>query len=240
VIGAVASYSGTAPAFGAVAGLAIVLFVAAALTPAAKPERPQPLAMLFQALGARRIRIGIWLVALPALLFGTLGVLAPLRLSHLGWSAAAVGATYLVSAAIEAAWSPILGRASDHYGRLAPLRAALLASAIVAALLPWPDSAWVLAFLVVAGGFAFGSFWTPAMSMVTDEAESYGLEYGYAFALVNIAWAPGQAAGAAVGGAIAAATSDAVSYLALAAVCVFTLAALARYRETVAPVAAER
>jgi hypothetical protein len=78
------------------------------------------------------------------------------------------------------------------------------------------------------------------MSMVTDEAESYGLEYGYAFALVNIAWAPGQAAGAAVGGAIAAATSDAVSYLALAAVCVFTLAALARYRETVAPVAAER
>ena len=33
------------------------------------------------------------------------------------------------------------------------------------------------------------------MSMVTDEAEVIGLDYGYAFALVNIAWAPGQVGG---------------------------------------------
>jgi MFS family permease len=240
VIGAVASYSGTAPAFGAVAGLAVALFVAAWLTPAATPNRPQPLHMLFDALRVRRVRIGVWLVLLPALLFGNLSVLAPLRLSHLGWGAAAVGATYLVSAAVEAAWSPILGHASDRYGRLPPLRAALLASAIVSTLLPWPNSAWMLAFVVVCAGFAFGSFWTPAMSMVTDEAETFGLEYGYAFALVNIAWAPGQAGGAALGGALASLTSDAVSYLTLAAVCVATLVVLARYRETTAPVAAER
>ena len=240
VVGAVASYTGTAPAFGAVAGLAVALFVAAWLTPAATPERPQPLRMLFRALGERRIRIGVWLVLLPALLFGNLSVLAPLRLSHLGWGAAAVGATYLVSAAVEAAWSPILGHASDRYGRLRPLRAALLASAIVSIILPWPDRALLLAFVVVCAGFAFGSFWTPAMSMVTDEAETFGLEYGYAFALVNVAWAPGQAGGAALGGALASVTSDAVSYLTLAAVCVVTLVALSGYSETTAPVAAER
>jgi len=137
-------------------------------------------------------------------------VLGPLRLSELGWGAAAVGATYLVSAAIEAAWAPALGHASDRYGRFLPLRAALVASAIVAALLPWPHTAWLLAFLIVCGGLAFGSFWTPALSMVTDAAEARGLDYGYAFALVNLAWAPGQAGGSAIGGAVASASRKTV------------------------------
>src|SRR5205823_13097058 len=124
--------------------------------------------------------------------------------------------------------------------RFLPLLAALLVSAIVAALLPWPDRPWLLAALVVAAGFAFGSFWTPAMSMITDEAELHGLDYGYAFALVNIAWAPGQAGGSAIGGAVASVTGDAVAYLGLSALCLLTLLAVTRYSETAAPVAAER
>jgi MFS family permease len=111
-----------------------------------------------------------------------------------------------------------------------PLRAALAASAVVALLLPWPRNAWLLAFLVVCAGLAFGSFWTPAMSLVSDAAEASGLEYAYAFALVNLAWAPGQAGGAALGGALASATSDAVPYVGLAVVCLLTLRALRRYR----------
>ena len=75
---------------------------------------------------------------------------------------------------------------------------------------------------------------------ITDAAEESGLDYGYAFALVNIAWAPGQAGGSAVGAAVASATSDAVAYLALAAICLATFVLLARYRETTAPLAAER
>src|SRR5438105_3299651 len=235
VLGLVASFIGTAWTFGGVAVLALVLAAAAAATPAATPDEPQPLRELFRALTARKIQIGIWLCLLPALLFGNLGVLAPLRLSHLGWGAAAVGATYLVMAGVEAAWAPVLGRASDRYGRFLPLRSALVASAIAVAVLPWPGHAWLLAPFVVCAGFAFGSFWTPAMSMVTDEAEVRGLDYGYAFALVNIAWAPGQAGGAAIGGAVASATSDAVPYLALAAICLATLLALARYREAPVP-----
>jgi len=241
VLGAVASFTGTGPAFGTVAGLAVILAAAAASTPAAAPERPQPIQRLFEALlRDRKIQVGVWLCLIPALLFGALSVLAPLRLSDLGWGAAAVGATYLVSAALEAGWAPVLGRLSDRHGRMRPLRAALASSAIVAILLPWPTSPWLLALLVVAGGFAFGSFWTPAMSMVTDAAESRGLEYGYAFALVNIAWAPGQAGGSAVGGALASATSDAVPYFCLAAICFVTLSALRRYREAAVPLTAER
>jgi MFS family permease len=240
VLGAIASYTGTGPAFGTVAGLALVLAGAAWTTPAAAPDEPQPLRMLFQALRVRKVQIGVWLTLLPALLFGNLSVLAPLRLSELGWGAAAVGGTYLVMAGIEAAWAPVLGHASDRYGRFLPLRAALVASAAVSFVLPWPASAWLLAAVVVNAGFAFGSFWTPAMSMVTDEAEAIGLDYGYAFALVNIAWAPGQAGGSAIGGALASATSDAVPYLCLSVICLATYAMLTRYRETAAPLAAER
>jgi MFS family permease len=240
VVGAVASFTGSAPAFGAVALLAVALAFVAATTPSPTRARAQPLGMLLQALRVSKIRTGLWLCVVPSLLFGTLSVLAPLRLSRLGWGAAAIGATYLASAALEAGWAPILGRLSDRYGRLAPLRAALLGSAIVAILLPWPNTAWLLATLVVCAGFAFGSFWIPAMSMITDAAEERGLEYGYAFALVNIAWAPGQAGGSAIGGAVASATTDAVSYLGLAALCLVTLAVLLRYRGTAEPVAAER
>jgi MFS family permease len=241
VLGAVASFTGTGPAFGTVAALAVLLAAAAATTAAAAPEEPQPIRTLFEALARDRlIQIGVWLCLVPALLFGTLSVLAPLRLSALGWGAAAVGATYLVSAGLEAAWAPALGRLSDRYGRIGPLRIALAMSAVVAILLPWPESPWLLAVFVVAGGFAFGSFWTPALSMVTDAAEARGLDYGYAFALVNLAWAPGQAGGSAIGGTLASATSDAVSYFGLAAICLVTLAALIRYKEVGVPLAAER
>jgi MFS family permease len=240
VLGAVSSVTRTDAAFGAVAALALGLAVAAALTPAAAPEAPQPLSALFDALRSPTIRIGIWLVLVPALLFGNLGVLAPLRLSDLGWGAIAVGATYLTSAALEAAASPVIGRISDRRGRVLPLRVALIASAAVCLALPWPERALVLAVLVVCAGLAFGTFWTPAMSMVTDEAETLGLDYGYAFALVNIAWAPGQAGGAALGAKIASLTSDRVAYIGLAGVCLVTLVALERYRGTVAPLAAER
>ena len=240
VLGAVASVTGTDVAFGAMACLAVVLAAAAAATPAATPERPQPLRALFRALGSSRIRIGVWLTLVPALLFGNLGVLATLRLADLGWGAIAIGATYLVSAALEAAASPVVGRISDRHGRFLPLRAALLASAIVTCLLPWPDRAWLLAICIVCAGLAFGTFWAPAMSMVTDEAESLGLDYGYAFALVNLAWAPGQAGGAALGARVASLTSDKVAYFGLAVACAVTLGWLARSRAAAAPVAAER
>jgi MFS family permease len=240
VLGAIASKTGTGPAFGTVAALALVIAAAAWTTPAAVPGHPQSLRMLFKALAVRKVQIGVWLTLLPALLFGNLSVLAPLRLSALGWGAVAVGGTYLVMAVLEAAWAPVLGRASDRFGRFPPLRAALLAAVVVSFVLPWPGTPWLLAAVIVTAGFVYGSFWTPAMSMVTDEAEIVGLDYGYAFALVNIAWAPGQAGGAAIGGALASTTSDAVAYLCLSAICVMTYVALARYRETAAPLAAER
>ena len=113
----------------------------------------------------------------------------------LGLSALAIGATWLVAASFEAALSPLIGRFSDRRGRLAPLRVGLIGSAAATAVLPWIDTGWALAAAIVLAACAFGSFWTPSMSMLADRAEAIGLDYAYGFALINLAWAPGRRGG---------------------------------------------
>jgi MFS family permease len=234
VLGGVATIAGTGWTFGAVGFASLGLVAFAATTPSSRPAEPQPLAELGRALRDPKVLAGIWFVVLPALLFGSLGVLAPLRLSKLGWGGVAIGAVFLCSAGLEAVNNAVLGRVSDRVGTLTPLLAGLVGSGIVAALLPWPGRAALLAVLVVCGGLAFGTFFTPGMTQLSHFAEARGLDYGYAFALVNLAWAPGQTIGAAGSGALAHATSDAVPYLALATVCALTLAALWRSRGSTA------
>lgn len=228
VLGAVASLVGTAPAFIATGSLAFVLAAWAASTPAPPRGEPQPLSVLGHALRDRTVTLGLWLILLPALMFGTLTVLGPLDLSHLGFGAVAIGAVFLIMGIGEATLSPLIGRVSDRRGRVVPLRLGLAASAVVVVLLPWPDRRFVLAPLIVLAGMSFGTFWAPAMAWVSDAAEHRGVEAAYAFALINLAWAPGQAIGAAAGGGIADATSDAVPYLALGVLCLCTLTALRR------------
>jgi MFS family permease len=226
VLGAVASATGTKSAF-AVVGLAALLLAAWTLsTPAPPASRRQELSLLWGSLREPRIVGGFWLVMLPALMFGTLSVLAPLRLDELGLSAVAIGAVFLVSAGFEAALAPFIGRVSDHRGRRLPITVGLVGSAAATALLPWPRWGLVLATVVVASAMCFGTFWTPAMSLLTRTGEHLGLDYALSFALVNLAWAPGQALGAAAGGALARATSDAVPYLVLCACCLLTLLAV--------------
>jgi MFS family permease len=226
VLGGIASYVGTGPAFASVAVLASGLAAWALRTPAPPPQEGQPLSRLFGALRDRAVVLSIWFVAIPALLFGVLNVLAPLRLSALGLSTAAIGAIWLGSATLEALLAPAVGRYSDRRGRLTPIRAGLLGAGAAMAALPWIDRGWLLGAFVVATICAAGTFWSPAMSMLADRAETMRLDHAYGFALVNLAWAPGAAGGAALGGAVARATSDAVVYLTIAALCFGTLLAL--------------
>jgi MFS family permease len=232
VLGGAAAVIGEAAAFGTAGLVAIGLAAWAVSTPAPPPTQRQRLGVLLAALRSRRIALGVWLVGLPALFFGTLSVLAPLRLEVLGFGAVAIGALWLGTAAIEAFVNPVVGRISDRVGRFPPMRVSVFAGAVIAVLLPWPDSAYVLAALVVLAGVSFGSLWTPAMALLSDEAERRGLEYAYAFVVVNIAWAPGHALGSSGGGALAHVTGDAVPYLLVAASCLLTFALLWRSRSS--------
>jgi MFS family permease len=228
VLGAAASETSIELAFSSVAVLAAVLAAWAWRTPSFTPGERQPLRLLARPLRDRPALAAIWLMAVPGLFFGTLGVLGPLRLDELGFGGIAIGATWLVAAGLEAVLAPVVGRLSDRHGRRGPLAFALAGATVVGATIPWLQSAWLLAVFVVLSAITIGIVWTPTMSLLTDRAEALGLDYAYGFAVVNVAWAPGAFIGPAAGGALAQATSDAVPYLLLSAACALTLGLLWR------------
>jgi MFS family permease len=223
VIGTLAHALGRAPVFSAVAVVAGALAVAVALLPAPSASPESGPAHLWNELRRPAIVLGMWLTALPAIASGVLNVLAPLRLSSLGATALGIGATFLIAAGAEAIVSPAVGRVSDRRGRMFPLRIGLATAAVVLVSFPLASSVVTVAGVVVLAAVALGSFWAPAMAMLSDAADSYGVSQGYAMALINLAWAAGQIVGAGGGGLIAKATGDAVPFVISAALCAATL-----------------
>ncbi len=214
----------------AVALLAVALGLWGLRVPGPERGERQPVAHLFAAVRYPPVAAGLWLLALPSLMFGVLGVLAPLRLSHLGVPGSAIGAIFLVTAVFEAGASVIVGRWSDRSGRGAPLRASLLVSAAVSLALPWTGTAWSLATFVALAGTAYAAFFAPAMALLADAAEGAGLEQALGFALLNVAWAPGHMVGSGAGGALADSLGDAAPYLMITLLCLLTLVPLRSLR----------
>lgn len=223
VVGAVAEATAPELVFGSVVVVAGGLAAWAATTPAPPPAEPQPLAVVGRALHQPSVIAAMWLVALPAAGFGVIGVLGPLRLDDLGASSAVVGATFLVAAALEAVVSPLVGRMSDRRGRMAPIRIGLATAVVTLVLFTVPQGVVSLAALVVVTTAAMGFFWAPAMALLSDVAARRGVSQGFAFGLVNFAWAIGQVSGSAGGGAVAKASSDAVASGLIAAAALATL-----------------
>ena len=224
VIGTLAHELGRAPVFSAVVLVALALALAVQLLPAPPPTgRETHRTPLHRQLAHPAIALGMWLVALPALASGAINVLAPLQLSALGASAVGIGATFLVAAAVEAVMSPLVGRVSDRRGRLYPLRIGLGSAAIALAFFTVPQTALLLAVVILLETVALGTFWAPAMAMLSDAADAQGMSQGYAMALINLAWASGQIVGAGGGGALAKAAGDAFPFALSAALCAATL-----------------
>ena len=223
VLGGAATVISQEVVFSGVALLAAGLAAWALSMPGVPPEESPGLRALLRALGRPSVLAGFWLFTLPALVAGVIEVLAPLRLDDLGSSGVAIGAVFLVTAAVEAVISPIAGRASDTRGRLAPIRAGLVGAAIMVALLPLPGSAVLLGLTLMLTFAALGGFWAPAMALLSDAAEEVGLDQALAFSISNLSWAIGHVVGAGAGGALAEATSDAVPYSLMAVTCAATL-----------------
>ena len=185
--------TGTGPAFASVAVLATVLGIAAWRTPAFTPEHPQPLAgsSVRSETGQSSLRSGsCWCPRSSS----ALNVLGPLRLDVLGLSALAIGATWLVAASFEAALSPVIGRFStardaspasrrpDRLGRRGR-RPALDRPGLAARRGDRPRGVRVRELLDAVHVDA------------RRPCRAIGLDYAYGFALINLAWAPGAAAG---------------------------------------------
>jgi MFS family permease len=226
VLGGAATLLSPEAVFSFVAVVAAGLAVWAWSMPGVEPEESPGVRAMLRALGRPAVLIGFWVFTLPALFSGVIEVLVPLHLDELDVGGAGIGVIFLLAAAVEAVVSPIAGRVSDRAGRLTPIRAGLLGAAVMAIVLPLPDTAVLVGLLVMLTFVALASFWAPGMALLSDAAEDAGLDQALAFAISNLAWALGHVFGAGVGGAVADASSDAVPYAALAVACAATLAAL--------------
>jgi MFS family permease len=224
VLGAGAASFGVAPSFALVASFALAVALWAALTSAPGPSPSMPLLGVFGT-SARQPRLlaGLLFIGFAPLLFGALTTLAPLRLSELGWGAAAIGGAFLVASLFEAFVHPLIGRWSDRVGYKPPLLAGILGSLVVVLALPFAPYAILVALLVVLAGVAFNIPLVPGTSLFTRGAEKAGIGSAPAFGATNFAWASGYALGASLGGVLADLGGDALSYLSLAAVCVLAL-----------------
>jgi MFS family permease len=227
-LGALSDAIGQEPVFSAIAVAGVGLMVWASRMSGAQPGGETSFGTLVASLRDRRVAAGMWLTTLPSLLYGTMSVLGPLRLDDLGASTLAIAAAFLASAGLEALAAPFVGRVSDRRGRLLPSVLGVAGGCLAMLVLPWPSTAAGLAVLIVLAGPAIGILYTPAMAMLSDGAESFGIAQGFAFALINVAWASGQSVGEAGSARLADAAGDHVPYLILACACAATLAVLVR------------
>jgi MFS family permease len=228
VVGTGASVIGRGPAFAAVVVLALGLIAEALRLPAPPAGEGQGLGELLAVVRRPAVIGAMWLTVLPAIVSGVLDVLGPLRLHRFGATAGAIGATFLVAAAAEGIVSPAVGRLSDRRGRLAPLRGGLAAATVVLLCFTLPAGPLGLALVIVAVAATLGLFWAPAMALLSDLAETLGLDQGLAAALMNLAWAGGQVVGSGAGGALAKSAGDGLPISLVAAMCAVTLLALVR------------
>jgi MFS family permease len=237
VVGAIADTIGTGLTFSSAAVAAGLLMAAAFAVPAPREAVPQGLREAFTAVRDRRLGVGLWLTMLAGLAFGVIDVLAPLRMADLGVPALVIAGTFLASAGVEAALSPVAGRAADRRGAIVPIRCSLAGAVAISLLAPTLAPAALLVPVLIVGMPCFGTLFTPAMTLVSEGAQHQRLDQGLAFGLVNLAWAAGQAIAASSSGALAQATSDLVPYSLLAAACLATLVLVRIGRRPAVPAA---
>jgi MFS family permease len=222
-IGALADSVGTEVVFSCVAVVTVALGLAAVRMPdAGRDERE---------IGEFRAKLveptvvrSTWFVAAPAIVFGIVVVLVPLRIDELGGSATLIATAFIVGATAEALTAPVVGRLSDRVGRLRPYLIGMVVVGAAIALLPLPESLGLVVVGLVAIAIGSGLCFPPAMAMLSDAASATGLPQGLAMGLVNAAWAGGQVSGSAAGGAVADAAGDVLPCLVAAGLVALTCA----------------
>jgi len=226
VIGGAAAVLGRPDAFAGVAGFAGLVGLAIARLPRPSRGERQQLAQVGRAHAAPGIWSGQWLICLPGLLLGTIGVLAPLRLHHLGFGPVGIAASYLVAALVGILARPAIGRWADRRGLTAAIRLLLAGCVVATVLVAAVGERWIASSCVVLAVCCYGLLWGPTMSSLSQAYGQAGVSQAVGFALMNLTTGVAIVAGSAGAGEIAHLAGDPVAYGVTVTACLATITAM--------------
>jgi MFS family permease len=230
-LGALAATVGTGLIFGSVLVITALLAYGASRIPESHVAEQQSLREIKDTMLSRPVRDAAIYVAVPSVMFGAIEVLVPLRIDALGGGHGVIAAGFIAGAGLEAVLAPIAGRYSDRVGRRNPYVIGLsICACAMIAIAAAATLGGVLAALIVTS-LGAGLCFAPALTLLSDVAESSSLHQGFAAGLSNMAWASGQVAGGIGGGVVASLTGNAVPSVAIAALLVLTVAYALRTME---------
>lgn len=224
VLGALAASVGTELVFGSVLIVTLGLAYAASRLPEVRAPERQSLREVAETLLSKPIADGVAFVAVPSVMFGAIEVLVPLRIDSLGGGHGVIAGGFIAGAALEAVLAPLAGRFSDRVGRRMPYVVGLTICALAMVAIALAQSlGGVLAALIVTS-LGAGLCFAPALTLLSDIAESSRLHQGFAAGLSNMAWASGQVVGGIGGGVVASLTGNAIPSIAIAILLLVTVA----------------
>lgn len=235
-LGALAAEIGTEPVFGAVLAISIVFAYLAARTPEVAQPEEQKLREVLSASATRPVLTATALVAAPSAMFGAVEVLVPLRINDLGGGHTVIAAGFILGAALEASLAPVAGRYSDRAGRRGPYVVGLIIAAAAMAVIGIAQVIGIVLGGLLLASLGGGICFAPALTMLSEAADSSRLHQGFAAGLSNTAWASGQVLGGVAGGGVAAIAGYALPAIAIAAVLLLT----ASYARRAIPAGAPR
>ena len=222
-LGALAAEVGTELVFSSVLGVAVVLaYVAARLPEAETPER-QDLHEVVETIVSRPVLLATAFVAIPSVMFGAVEVLVPLQIDDLGGGHALIAGGFILGAALEAMLAPVAGRYSDRVGRRIPFMVGLSICAVAMGAVAVGQSLGLVMTGLILTSLGGGICFTPALTMLSEVAESSRLHQGFAAGLSNMAWAAGQVVGGLAGGGVASVAGNATPSLAIIALLLGTV-----------------
>ena len=228
-LGALASHVGTEYVFGAVSVVAVCLIAIAAFTPQrGEVERQEPRESIRILRNSPVPQMAV-LIAAPALVFGAITILAPLRFDELGAGPTVIAIAFASGSAVEAILGPLVGRYSDKAGRLAPFLIGLTVSIVAAPAVGLvAGRARPVGALGAAAGGA-GRSGAPAATPRPGSASESGMNQGFAAGISNVAWGGGQMVGSVGGGLLADMTGFLLPSVLVAAVLVWVFIASRSY-----------
>jgi MFS family permease len=230
-VGALAASVGTGLVFTATLLFTLPLCIVVALTEDAHEFDHQPVRAVASAIMTRPVLTAVALLSFPALAFGFVTVIVPLKIDDLGGSAGLIAISFILSGVIETVLGPFSGRWSDRAGRRAPYVGGLVIFCIGLGVMAATQTLTLMVAFFLFATVGAGIFISPAFAMFSDAAEHSDLAQAHAFALSNTAMSLGLALGGPIAGVIASAGSMATPFV----VMIVVLCALGGYAHRTLP-----